>query len=172
MSIKSEIKKLPKSQIEINISVPWEEWKKHIDQAASDYSKEIKIEGFRAGKAPRNMVEQKVGKQALLEAAAQKAIQETYPKIIMENKIDAIGGPKAEITKLAEGNEFEYKVLTAVVPEAKLGSWRKRVEKINKEHSKKKIEVGEEEIDKELENIAKGRVQHLKVDRKPEKETM
>ncbi|HRY27632.1 MAG TPA: trigger factor [Candidatus Moranbacteria bacterium] len=165
MAINSEIKKLPNSQLEIKVSVSWDEWKKYIDQAVADYSKEIKIEGFRPGKAPKDMVEQKVGKGALLEAAAQKAVQGTYPKIITENKIDAIGAPKAEILKLAEGNELEYKAVCAVIPEVTLKPWKSAIEKINKGYAKKKVEVSKEEIEKELENIAKSRVQHVKVDR-------
>ena len=165
MSITSEIKKLPDSQREIKICVPWDEWKKYIDAAVVDFSKEIKIQGFRSGKAPRDMVEKKVGTEALLEAAAQRAIQGTYPKIVLENKIDAIGAPKAEILKLAESNDLEYKVVCAVIPEVAMKPWKSAIEKINKEYNKKKIEVSNEEIGKELENIAKSRVQHVKVDR-------
>ena len=165
MSINSELKKIPDSQIEIKIAVSWDEWEKYIDQAVADYSKEIKVQGFRAGKAPRNMVEQKVGQGALLEAAAQKAIQGTFPKVLAEKKIEAIGSPKAEITKLAEGNNLEYKLTIAVVPEASMKPWKNAVEKINKAYAKKKTEVTAEEIDKELENIAKSRVQHVKVER-------
>jgi len=165
MSINSEFKKIPDSQIEMKISVSWDEWEKYIDQAVADYSKEIKVQGFRAGKAPRNMVEQKVGKGALLEAAAQKAVQGTFPKVLIEKKIDAIGAPRAEITKLAEGNDLEYKLTIAVVPEASMKPWKNAVEKINKEYAKKKTEVTAEEVDKELENIAKSRVQHAKVER-------
>lgn len=165
MSITSEIKKIPKSQMEIKVCVPWGEWKKYIDTAVADFSKEIKIQGFRSGKAPRDMVEKKVGTGALLEAAAQRAIQGTYPKIVIENKIDAIGAPKAEILKLAESNDLEYKVVCAIIPEVAMKPWKNAVEKINKEYAKKKYEVSKEEIDKELKNIAKSRVQHLKVER-------
>ena len=125
--INSEIKKLEGSLIEVTVSVPWGEWEQYIDLAAADYSKEIKIQGFRAGKAPKNMVEQKVGKAALLEAAAQRAIQATYAKVIVEKKIEAIGSPKAELLKLAEGNDLEYKIVTAVIPEAKMKPWKKAV---------------------------------------------
>jgi len=100
-----------------------------------------------------------------LEAAAQKAIQGTFPKVLEENKIEAIGKPRAEILKLAEGNDLEYKIAVAVVPEAKLKPWKSTIEKINKEYAKKKAEVAKEEIEKELENIAKSRVQHVKVER-------
>ena len=166
--IKSEIKKIEESQVEVTVSVPWTIWEKYIDQAATDYSKEIKIQGFRAGKAPRDMVEKKVGKGALLEAAAQKAISGTYTKVAAEKKIDAIGAPKAEIMKLAEGNDLEYKVITAVIPEATLKPWKSSVEKINKEYSKKTTEVTLEEVEKEIAEIAKGRVQHITVERAAE----
>lgn len=165
MSISSEVKKLPGSMLEITVSVPFCEWEKYIDLAVTDYSKEIKITGFRAGKAPRNMVEQKVGKGALLEAAAQKAIQGTYPAVITEKKIEAIGSPKAELLKLAEGNELVYKIITAIVPEISLKPWSSAVGKVNKEFAKKDAEVSKDEIDKEMENIAKSRVQNVTVQR-------
>jgi trigger factor len=149
----------------VSVTVSWDEWEKYLDQAAEDFSKEIKIQGFRAGKAPRDMVEKKVGSAALLDAAAQKAVQGTYPKVVQEKKIEAIGAPQAEIVKLAEGNQLEYKVLTAIVPVATLKPWKSEVEKINKENSKKSTEVTEEEVAKEIEEIAKSRVQHIKVER-------
>jgi trigger factor len=163
--INSEIKKLPNSQVEISVSASWDEWEKYLEIAAKEYSKEIKIEGFRPGKAPKDMVEQKVGKGALLEVAAQTALRETYAKVLIEKKIEAIGQPKAELTKLAEGNALEYKIVTAVLPTLTLKPWRKAMEKINKEQLKKEATVTEKEIDKEIEDIAKSRVQHLTVER-------
>ncbi|EKE25528.1 MAG: hypothetical protein ACD_5C00128G0001 [uncultured bacterium] len=163
--INSEIKKLPNSQAEITVTVAWKEWEKFIEQAAVDFSKEIKIQGFRAGKAPRDMVEKKVGTAALLDAAAQKAVQGTYPKVVVEKKIEAIGSPKAEVLKLAEGNELVYKILTDIIPAATLKPYKSAVQKINKEYLKKGSEVTEEEVTKEIEEIAKSRVQHVKVDR-------
>ena len=54
------MKKLPQSKIEFEITVPWQEWKRYLDVAASEAAQEIKIEGFRPGKAPRKNVEQKI----------------------------------------------------------------------------------------------------------------
>jgi len=163
--IESTLKKLPNSELEVTVSVPWKLWEKYIDQAAKDYSKEIKIQGFRAGFAPRDMVEKKVGKGALLDAAAQKAIQGTYPKVVTEKKIEAIGAPKAEIVKLAEGNALEYKVVTSVIPEVTMKPWKSGVEKVNKEYAKKNADVSAEEVEKEIAEIAKSRVQHITVER-------
>lgn len=163
--INSEIKKLAGSKMEVTVTFEWKEWEKFLDEAATEYSKEIKIQGFRAGKAPRDMVEKKIGKGALLELASNKAVQATYPKIVSEKKLDVIGQPKAEILKLAEGNELVYKITTDIVPEAKMESYKSSVEKINKEYAKKSTEVTSEEIEKEIGEIAKSRVQHLKVER-------
>ncbi|EKE15594.1 MAG: hypothetical protein ACD_11C00125G0002 [uncultured bacterium] len=125
----------------------------------------MKVPGFRAGKAPRDIVEKKVGANVVLEEAAQKAIQGTYPEVLDKEKIEAIGQPKAEILKIAEGNEFEYKVVTAVVPEAEIKDWRDKIKKVNKEYKDKKVEVKDEDVEKELAQIAQSRVQLVPVER-------
>ncbi|MFA5777566.1 MAG: trigger factor [Parcubacteria group bacterium] len=155
--IKHEITKIPQSEIEIKVSVPWNEWKKYLDQAVSDLSKDIKISGFRPGKAPRNMVEEKIGKSAIIQEAAEKAIQKTYADILAEGKVDAIGAPKAEILKLAEENDLEYKIVTAVIPEVKIKSWDNEIKKINKKYKDAKIEIKDEDIEKEIKRIAESR---------------
>lgn len=163
--VKAEIKKLKKSQVEISVTVEWEHWKKFIAQAVEEISKDIKIEGFRSGKAPREMVEKKVGTFAILDAAAQKAVQKTYPQALADNKIEAIGAPKAEIKKLAENNPLEYVVVTAVIPEITLKPWKKDVKKVAEEYAKKKVEVSAEEVEKELEQLANSRVQLVNAER-------
>lgn len=160
-----EIKKLPHSEIEIKVSVTWDEWKKFLDQAASELSKEVKIPGFRPGKAPKNMVEQKVGKGNIIQEAAEKAIQKTYADILAEGKIDAIGSPKAEILKIAEGNDLEYKIVTAVIPEVKIKSWKDEIKKINKKFKDVSSEVKDEEIEKEIKKIAERRAIFITVSR-------
>lgn len=168
--VTSEIKKLENSEIELKISVSWDEWEKFIAKAVKVYSEEIKIEGFRAGKAPRDMVEKKVGKVAVLDEAAQLAIRDTYAQIIEKEKLQAIGSPKAEITKLAEGNPLEYTIKTAVIPEAKISPWRDAIKKVNKEHAKKKNDVTEDEMQKELEQLVNSRVKLTAIEREAKNE--
>ena len=160
-----EIKKLPKSEVEIKVTVSWDEWKKYLDLATSELSKDIKFPGFRPGKAPKNMVEEKVGKGAILQQAAEKAIQKSYADILAEGKVDAIGAPKAEILKLAEGNDLEYKIVTAVIPEVKMKEWRSAIKKINKKSENAKIEIKDEDINKELKKIAESRAVLITVNR-------
>jgi trigger factor len=162
---KSEISKLPNSEMEIKVSVPWSEWKKFIDEAVSDLSKDVKIAGFRPGKAPRNIVEQQIGTAKIMTEAAERAIKKTYAEVLEKEKIDAIGAPQAEILKLAEGNDLEYKIKTAVVPEVKLSEWKGKIKKVNGEFKGKKAEVSEDEVKKELEKVAGTRAKLITVTR-------
>lgn len=160
-----EINKLAKSQLEIKSSIPWESWKVYVEKAVEKLGKEVKVPGFRPGKAPRNIVEQKVGSKAILEEAGSMAIQKNYAEILEKEKPDTIGAPKAEILKIAEGNDLEYKVTTAVMPEVKLDDYKKEISKINKEYKSKEIKVENEEINHELEHLVNSRVKLVTVNR-------
>jgi trigger factor len=160
-----EIKKLPKSEMEIKVSIPWEEWKVFWNEAGKEFSKEVKIKGFRPGKAPDNLVEQKVGKGNILEKAAEKAIQKNYGEILAKEKIEALGAPQVEILKISQGGELEFKIKTQVMPEVKLGAWQESIKKINKDYKGKEIKVEEDDIKKELERLANSRVKLVTVNR-------
>lgn len=127
-----EIKKLPKSQIEFSITVPAAEFDKFIDEAAEHLSEDLKIDGFRPGKAPRALVEQKIGAEKILAHGAEHAIKKTFVDAVTSNKIDTIGEPKITITKIAKGNDLEYKAVSAVMPEIKLPHYRKDVKSVKK----------------------------------------
>ncbi len=160
------IKKLPKSTVEFEVIIEWKEWEKYLDLAASEISQEIKIPGFRPGKAPRHMVAQKVGEEMILSNAAEKAVQKSYVNFIVKEKIDVIGSPKVEIEKIETGKDLVYKVVVAVMPSATVkDAYKKAVKKVNEEMAAKSLEVTEEEITQELQNLANGRVKLVTVSR-------
>jgi trigger factor len=162
-----EIKRLPKSQVEIQISVPAAAFQKFIDGAAEELSKDLKIDGFRPGKAPRNVVEQKVGAEKILAHGAERAIKKTYVDAVTKNKLDTIGEPKITITKIAVGNDLEYKAVAAVMPEVKLSNYRKDVKTIKKAEAEK---VTDGQIQKEIETIQKSRAKLVTVAREAKKD--
>jgi len=162
-----EIKKLPKSQVEFSITVPAAEFEKFIDAAAEELSKDLRIDGFRPGKAPRSVVEQKVGAEKILAHGAERAIKKTYVDAVSKNKIDAIGEPKITITKIASGNDLEYKAVAAVMPEIKLSDYRKDAKSIKKPEPEK---VTEQQIEKELEVLQKSRAKLVTVTRAAKKD--
>jgi trigger factor len=162
-----EIKKLPKSQVEFSITVPAAEFEKFIDAAAEDLSKDLKIDGFRPGKAPRKVVEQKVGAEKILAHGAQRAIKKTYVDAVAKNKLETIGEPKITITKIATGNDLEYKATAAVMPKVKLSDYRKDVKAIKKPGAEK---VTDEQIQKEIETVQKSRTKLVTVGRQAKKD--
>jgi trigger factor len=162
----SEIKKIPNSRIEFKISVPREQWEKYLDKAASEVSEEIKIAGFRPGKAPRNLVEQKVGKGVVLNNAAEKAVQKSYVDFVTAQKLEVIGSPDIEIEKIEEGFDLEYVARVAVLPQIEIKeAYKKDIKKINQEYVDKTAEPSEDELQLEMEKLANSRVKLVTVNR-------
>src|SRR5665647_999354 len=149
------MKKLPKSRIEFEVSIAWDKWKKYLEQAAAEISEEIKIDGFRPGKAPRNLVEQKVGQGVVYNNAAEKAVQKSYAEFVSElaskEKIEVIGTPEVEIEKIEENKDLKYKATVAIMPEVEIApKYKEAIKKINQNHAGKKIEVNEKEVEMEM----------------------
>lgn len=166
-----DIKKLPKSEVEVRFSVSWEEWSLQIDTAVKKLAQSIKVEGFRPGKAPRNIVEQKVGRETVLQEAADQEINKQWAGAVKKEKIEAIGHPKASITKLAEGNPLEFGIVTAVLPVVVLKEdWKKKVHTKNVEEKKKVPEaVKEGDVDAEIQKIVNSRAKLVTVSREAKK---
>jgi len=160
------IKKLPKSQIEFEVTVAWSDWEKYLDKAAAEVSEEIKIPGFRPGKAPRNLVEQKVGAGVLLNNAGEKAVQKSYIDFVVKEKLDVIGSPKVELEEVVTGKDLVYKVTVAVMPTVKLkDDYKKDIKKINEDFAGKSAEATDDEVAHELEHLANSRVKLVTVNR-------
>jgi trigger factor len=156
------IRKLPKSQLEIKISVPAAELENFLDIAAEELSKDLKIAGFRPGKAPRKIVEQQVGSEKVLAHAAEKAVKKSYVDSIAKNKIEAVGEPKITITKIASGNDLEYKAVVGIMPQINLGDYKKHAKEVKKSEPEK---IKSEEVQKELEILRKSRAKLITVSR-------
>lgn len=153
--MKTIIKDLPKSQKEIEVEVSVEEMRNYVEQTVKKISREIKIDGFRPGKIPAEVIEQRIGKTEIYQGAGELAINKTYSKIIKENKLEVIGQPKVDVTKIASGNPLEYKIVLTVLPQVKLGDYTKIKGKLKKE------EIKNERVESELKKIQKSRAKFI-----------
>ncbi len=119
-------KDLPKSQVELTVELSVEEFAPYILKGAEKVSKEVKIEGFRPGKVPFDVLKQKVGEMAILEEAAHVAIHKSIDDVVEKNTMgrQAIGQPQVNVTKLAPGNSFEFKLIVSMIPEIALGKYK------------------------------------------------
>lgn len=158
-------KDLEKGQIELKVELSIEEMSPLMEKGAESLSKEIKIEGFRPGKVPFNVLKQKVGELAIMEEAVKISLNKNIYKIIDENIKDkeVVGQPEVEITKLAPGNQAEYKIKVFVLPEVKLGKYKDLGLKENK------VVVEEKEIEKIINDLLEMRAKEVISDKAIEK---
>jgi trigger factor len=152
--MKVEKKDLAKSQVELTVGLSLEEFKPYIDKGVVKVSKDVKIEGFRPGKATYEVLKSKIGEMTILEEAARIAINNTISEVIEKHVSgQPVGQPKVDITKLAPDNPLEYKLVLAILPEIKLGEYREL--KIKQD----KINIEDKEIEKTINDLREMRVQ-------------
>lgn len=146
--------------VELNVELSLEEFNPYIEKSAKKLSEEIKIEGFRPGKAPFELVKQKVGEMTILEEAARLAINGTIWEAIDKNLgASPIGQPQIDILKLAPGNPVAYKITISILPEVKLGDYKDA--KVKEDA----VEIKDKEIEKMFTNLRESRVKEALVDR-------
>ena len=151
--MQSTVKKLPKSEVEMEIEVPAGEFALFIEQATLNLGSDLEMKGFRKGKVPKEIIEKEIGSEKILIEAADLAVKENYKKAVLENKIEAILRPKIEIKKLAKGNDFIFSAKTAILPEAELPDYQKLASKVER----KKVSVEEKEIGEVLKWLQRSR---------------
>ncbi len=147
-------KDLPNSEIELEVEVAWSEINKDFEKELDEYTKEVELPGFRKGKAPRDMVRQKIGEMKILQDASSNSIYRIYPQIVDSEKIEKIiADPIVSITKIAFGNPLVFKLRIPVEPEIKLPDYKNIAKEINPK--KEKVEIIDKDVEAELENIKK-----------------
>ncbi|MFA6257088.1 MAG: trigger factor [Candidatus Paceibacterota bacterium] len=153
------VRKLPKSVVEIEGELEAEIFESYFDKALKKLSENLEIPGFRKGKVPENILKSQVPESKILEEMAELALGEHYPKIIEDNKIDAISRPEVAITKLARKNPLGFKIITSVLPEVKLPDYKKIAKKVKEAvpEADKNITVSEEDLENTIMDIRKSR---------------
>lgn len=157
--MKSDIKKLPKSMVEITVEVGVEEIQPYLKKAAIKISETAKIEGFRPGKAPYEIIKGKFGDMAILQEAIDDIIIKTYTEVVKENNIVTLGQPQINVEKVAPENPFIYKATVTILPKVKLGDFSKISLK------REEIKVTDEQVEKIIEEIRTMRAKENKVER-------
>ena len=148
--MQTNVKKLPKSQVELTIELTSDELNPYLEQATVALTRQVNIPGFRPGKAPREMLIKQIGgEMKIYQDAGDRAIQQTLWDILKEKNLATITSPAIAVVKLAPGNPFIYKATIALLPKVKLGEYKKiKVEK-------KAVKVEPADIDGTLKGLQK-----------------
>lgn len=150
--MQTSVTELADSRVRVEVAVDPKDVERAASRAARAMAKEMRMPGFRKGKAPPSLVIQRIGFAPVLEEAIREALPEWYEAALLDSGISPIGDPSIEMvsTPENEGEALEFKFEVGVRPPAKLGDYK------GLEVGREEKEVDEEIVDTEVERIREG----------------
>ena len=145
--MKSAVEKLSPTRVKISIDVPFAELAPHIDGAYKSLSEKINIPGFRKGKVPAAMIDQRVGRAAVLDEAINAALPTFYSQAAKDNDVLVIGRPNVEITELVDNEKFSFTVEVDIRPDIKLPNFSEIKIEVDD------VKVTDADIDEQVESL-------------------
>ena len=150
--MKTVVTELPDSRVRVEVEVPADLVGRGLQRAARALAREMRMPGFRKGKAPPSLVIQRLGFGAVLQDAIRESLPEWYEQGLLSSGISPVGDPNIEIVSApeAEGEPLEFKFEIGVRPPAKIGEYK------GLEAGKAEAEPTDEIVDREVERIREG----------------
>ena len=145
--MKSTVEQLSPTRVRINVEVPFEELKPDFDAAYKTLAQQIRLPGFRPGKAPARLLEARVGRGAVLEQVINAALPKKYSEAVTEADLRPLGQPEIEVTKLEDGQEVAFTAEIDVRPDITLPAFGELAVTVDP------IEVAEDDIEEQLHSL-------------------
>lgn len=145
--MKTSVEPLEGNKVKVSVEVDEQEFDKAIDAAFKKLSREVRIPGFRPGKAPRRVLEARIGPEVGRGQALQDSIPEFYARAVTENEVDVIAAPELEITEGEESGPVAFEAVVEVRPVVQVpgyGSLRVTLES---------IEADEEQVAEQIQRL-------------------
>ncbi len=150
--MKTEVTELPDSRVRVEVEVPAEQVERGMQRAARALAKEMRMPGFRKGKAPPSLVIQRLGFGAVFQEAIRDSLPEWYEAGLLDSGISPVGDPDIEIVSApeSESEPLAFKFEIGVRPPAKLGEYK------GLEVGRAESEPSEEIVEREVERLREG----------------
>ena len=123
--MKSAVETISPTRVRISIDVDFNDLEPHVKRAYQSISERIVIPGFRKGKVPRAMIDQRVGRGAVLDEAINNALPDFYTQAARENDVLVVGRPSVDIKELKDNELVKFEVEVDIRPEIKLPDFSK-----------------------------------------------
>ncbi|HDB7139585.1 TPA: trigger factor [Staphylococcus aureus] len=130
----------------LTVTVPAEKVNKALDQAFKKVVKQINVPGFRKGKVPRPIFEQRFGVEALYQDAIDILLPDAYGEAIDETDIKPVAQPEVSVTQIEKGKDFIFEATVTVEPEVKLGDYK------GLEIEKQETELSDDELQEAIDH--------------------
>jgi trigger factor len=115
--VKSTLETLTPTRVRLNVEVSFDEIQPSIDAAYKSIASQINIPGFRQGKIPPRIIDQRVGRSAVLDEVVNELLPRAYSDALRENNVYAIGRPEVEILEVVDGDHISFKAEVDTRPE-------------------------------------------------------
>ena len=139
--MKSTIEELGPTRVRMAIEVPWGDLDHAFGEVYKELGKQVRVPGFRPGKVPNRVLDQRIGRPVVLEQVVQHAIPEVYSEVVRENQVRVLGQPDIEVTRLDDNDTLAFTAEVDVAPQLTLPPLENLAVTVDD------VEVTDEEID-------------------------
>ncbi|CBG73011.1 MULTISPECIES: trigger factor [Streptomyces] len=145
--MKSAVETLNPTRVRLSIEVPFEELKDSLDAAYKKINQQVTVKGFRKGKIPARVIDQRFGRGAVLEEAVNDALPKFYTDAVNEAELNVLGQPEVDITELKDGETLNFTAEVDVRPAIEIPDYSGIEVEVDA------VEVTEEDVDKAVEQL-------------------
>jgi trigger factor len=145
--VKSTIEKLSPTRVRINVEVPFTELQPDFDRAYKQLAQQVRLPGFRPGKAPAKLLEARVGRGAVLEQVVNDALPARYSEAISSGDLRPLGQPDIEVTRMQDGEELVFTAEVDVRPDIELPDLSAMKISVDP------VEITDEDVDAQLQSL-------------------
>src|SRR5882757_4537589 len=146
-TVKSAVETLNPTRVRLTVEVPFEELKDSLDAAYKKINQQVTVKGFRKGKIPARVIDQRFGRGAVLEEAVNDALPKFYTEAVNEGELNVLGQPEVDITELKDGELLSFTAEVDIRPEIEIPDYS------GIEVTVDAVEVTDEDIDKSVEQL-------------------
>ena len=145
--MKSAVETLNPTRVRLSIEVPFEELKDSLDAAYKKINQQVTVKGFRKGKIPARVIDQRFGRGAVLEEAVNDALPKFYTDAVNEAELNVLGQPEVDITELKDGETLNFTAEVDVRPTIEIPDYSGIEVEVDA------VEVTEEDVEKAVEQL-------------------
>ncbi|MDX3074513.1 trigger factor [Streptomyces sp. NPDC088354] len=145
--MKSAVETLNPTRVRLTVEVPFEELKPSLDAAYKKINQQVTVPGFRKGKIPARVIDQRFGRGAVLEEAINDALPKFYTEAVNEGELNVLGQPEVDITEFNDGEELKFTAEVDIRPVIEIPDYS------GIEVTVDAIEVSDEDVEKSLEQL-------------------
>ncbi len=160
--MKVSVEKLPGSEAVLNVDITWDELEKASDKAYRKLVQKVDIQGFRRGKAPRSLLERRLGREYIYQEGLDDLISEAYRNAVKEHELTPIARPELDAPDFEMGQPYHFSLKVPVVTPAALGDYK------SLHFDREEASVTSEEVEQEIENLHNRLVKWHEVERPAE----